>query len=155
MTSLIFHRAMALWSLQDLIWLSCWLLGCVTETLSQQQDTSCNRKHWDGAVVLTDTSRLVLVTGFKPKTLCEWQKASMFDCSLERKPCHTRVSDWAWTHSGPATWTGLWSWVTQMCEGVSPNMQHKLFHQREKSVWVTFVFLEQQMEQNVRKDGGL
>lgn len=89
MTSLIFHRAIALWSLKDLIWPSCWLLGCVTETLSQQQDTGCNRKHWEGAVVLTDTSRLVLVTGFKPKTLCEWQKASMFDCSLERKPCHT------------------------------------------------------------------
>lgn len=145
------------WYIKHLIWLSCWLLGCVTEALSQQQDTGCNRKHWGGAVV----SSLQTHPG-----RC-WSLGSSLKHSVSdrKRRCLTAARRGNHvTHEHVFLTVGLNNQQrglvydpgnTDLWGSPPKHAAQTVFHQREKPVWVTFVLLEQQMEQNVLKDGGL
>lgn len=148
------------WYIKHLIWLSCWLLGCVTEALSQQQDTGCNRKHWGGAVV----SSLQTHPGW-----C-WSLGSSLKHSVSDRKRRCLTAAWRGnhvTHEHVFLTVGLntlrtsnvdWFMIlgnTDLWGSQPKHAAQTVSHQREKSVWVTFVLLEQQMEQNVLKDGGL
>lgn len=145
------------WYIKHLIWLSCWLLGCVTEALSQQQDTGCNRKHWGGAVVSslqTHPGRCLSLGSSLKLSVSDRKRRCLTAARRGNHVTHEHVFLTVGLNNqqrglvyDPGN-TDLW--------GSPPkHAAQTVFHQREKPVWVTFVLLEQQMEQNVLKDGGL